>query len=177
VLTGQPSGCPDAPHAAGVGIRPEVSVVIPMLTLLGQGEEPATIAGRGPIGLQEALRLAGQAPVLIRILTDPIGTQVRAVDTYRPSQKLRRFIRARDGRCRCPFCSRTTAQFDIDHTRAWEHHGKTQDDNLALLCPGCHTLKHLPGWSVRQTGPGVLEWTSPHGFTATDRPDNPIRFE
>ena len=36
LLTGQPSGDPDAPHRAGVGIRAEVSVVIPVLTLLGK---------------------------------------------------------------------------------------------------------------------------------------------
>jgi hypothetical protein len=177
ILTGQPTGCPDAPHAAGIGIRAEVSIVIPVLTLLGKGQEPATIAGRGPIGMKDALRLAGTAAMWIRLLTDPIGEQLLAVDTYRPSQKLRRFIRARDGRCRCPWCSRAATGADLDHTLAWEHGGPTTHDNLACLCPGCHTLKHLPGWSVIQTSPGVLEWTSPHGIVATDHPDTPIRFK
>lgn len=49
VLTGQPTGCPDAPHAAGIGIRPEVSIVIPVLTLLGQGEEPPRSPAAGPL--------------------------------------------------------------------------------------------------------------------------------
>ncbi len=177
VLTGQPSGCPDAPHAAGIGIRAEVSIVIPALTLLGQGQEPATIAGRGPIGMAEALKLAAQAPSLIRLLTDPVSGQVLAADTYRPSKKLRRFIRGRDRRCRCPFCTRTASHGDLDHTLAWEHGGTTTADNLALLCRGCHILKHLPGWSVKQVSPGVLEWTSPHGIVATDYPDTPITFK
>jgi hypothetical protein len=166
-----------APHAAGVGIRAEVSIVIPMLTLLGKAEEPATIAGRGPIGIDDALRLAAGAPSLIRLLTDPVSEQVLAVDTYRPSRKLRRFIRGRDRRCRCPVCTRAASRGDIDHTLAWEHDGKTKAENLALLCPGCHTLKHLPGWSVKQISPGVLEWTSPHGIVATDYPDTPITFQ
>jgi hypothetical protein len=177
VLTGQPTGCPDAPHTAGVGIRAEVSIVIPMLTLLGKGTEPASIAGAGPIGMAEALRLAGETDVWVRLLTDPVDEQVRAVDTYRPSRKLRRFIRGRDKRCRCPFCTRAALHGDLDHTHAWEHDGKTEDGNLALLCKRCHILKHLPGWKVRQVSPGVLEWTSPHGFVALDRPDTPIRFQ
>ncbi|WP_157155537.1 HNH endonuclease signature motif containing protein [Diaminobutyricimonas sp. LJ205] len=177
VLTRQPSGCPGAPHAAGVGIRAEVSIVIPALTLLGQGDEPATIAGRGPIGMAEALKLAAQAPSLIRLLTDPVSGQVLAADTYRPSKKLRRFIRGRDRRCRCPWCTRTASHGDLDHTLAWEHGGTTTPENLALLCRGCHILKHFPGWSVKQISPGVLEWSSPHGIVATDYPDTPITFQ
>lgn len=126
--------------------------------------------------MKDALRLAGDATSFIRILTDPVSEQVRAVDTYRPSEKLRRFIRARDGRCRCPFCTRAATRGDIDHTLARQHGGKTETDNLALLCLGCHTLKHLPGWSVKQISPGVLEWTTPHGIVATDVPDTPITF-
>ncbi|WP_166872636.1 HNH endonuclease signature motif containing protein [Salinibacterium sp. ZJ450] len=176
-LTGQPSGCPDAPHQAGVGIRAEVSILIPVLTLLGKSDEPATIAGSGPIGLQEAIRLAADAPTLVRVLTHPVSDQVLAVDTYRPSKQLARFLRARDGRCRCPICNRSAARAEIDHTLDWQYHGKTKADNLSSLCPPCHTLKHLPGWTVKQTSPGVLEWTSPHGIVATDYPDTPVRFE
>jgi hypothetical protein len=72
LLTGQPSGDPEAPHAAGVGIRAEVSVVIPVLTLLGRGAEPATITGKGPIDLETARKLAGGATRWLRVLTDPI---------------------------------------------------------------------------------------------------------
>ncbi|WP_167139754.1 HNH endonuclease signature motif containing protein [Diaminobutyricimonas sp. TR449] len=177
VLTGQPTGHPDAPHAAGIGIRAEVSIVIPALTLLGRSDEPATIAGAGPIGLAEAARLAGDAPVFLRILTHPVNDQVLAVDSYRPSRKLRRYIHARDGRCRCPSCTRAANSSDLDHTLAWQHGGKTTADNLAALCPKHHTIKHLPGWSVRQISPGVLEWTTPHGIVATDYPDTPIKFQ
>lgn len=65
MLTGQPSGDPDAPHAAGVGISAEIAVVIPMLTLLGKGDgdEPAAIVGTGPIDLTTARKLAGSMTV------------------------------------------------------------------------------------------------------------------
>ncbi len=177
VLTGQPSGDPDAPHAAGVGIRPEVSILIPALTLLGDSDEPAMIAGRGPIGLDDATRLAGSASVLVRVLTHPVSEQVLAVDSYRPSKKLRRYLHRRDGRCRCPSCAKPPEGCDLDHSIAWEHGGKTRDDNLADLCQNHHTIKHLPGWKVKQVSPGVLEWTTPHGVTAIDTPDTPVTFQ
>lgn len=177
LLTGDPTGDPEAPHAAANGIRAEIAVVIPFLTLLGQGEEPATIAGRGPIGMADALRLAAEAPSLLRILTDPVTEEILAVDGYRPTERLRRYLRYRDGRCRYPSCNRSAARSDIDHTIPYSEGGRTEPGNLACLCPGHHTIKHLPGWAVRQVSPGVLEWTTPHGVTVLDRPDTPVRFD
>ena len=75
LLTGQPSGYP---HAAIDAIRAEVSIVIPALTLLGGSEEPATILGKGPIDLQDALHLAAEAPSLVRVITDPVTDLVLA---------------------------------------------------------------------------------------------------
>lgn len=176
LLTGEPSGCADAPHAAGIGIRAEVSIIIPALTLLGLDAEPATIVGRGPIGLDDARRMAAGVPSLIRILTHPVSDMVLAVDTYRPSEQLRRFLRIRDGRCRFPSCNRHPGRCDIDHTVDAHLGGPTEVGNLACLCRNHHTLKHHGGWKVRQTSPGVLEWTGPHGTVATDTPDAPVRF-
>jgi hypothetical protein len=176
LLTGQPSGDPDAPHAAGVGIRAEVSVVVPLLTLLGQSDEPATITGKGPIDLETARALAGDATQWLRILTDPVTDLVLSADNYRPSKALRRYLEARDGRCRFPSCNRSARRSDIDHTVAWEDGGTTTPENLEVLCRGHHTLKHYrakhrPPWKVRQTGSGELEWTTPSGRVVTDRPD------
>jgi hypothetical protein len=180
LLTGQPTGDPDAPHAAGIGIRAEVSVVIPVLSLLGQpavdgGQlDPAVLAGHGPIGMDDALALAADAPELIRILTHPITGMVLTVDSYRPSKKLKRFLRIRDGRCRFPTCNRPPRRTEIDHTHDWDYGGKTQPDNLECLCKGDHLLKHHTAWKVRQISPGVLEWTSPLGQIITDQPDTDI---
>ncbi|MEO7147965.1 MAG: DUF222 domain-containing protein [Terrimesophilobacter sp.] len=180
-LTGQPTG---DPHAAARSIRAEVGIVIPVLRLCRQGENapgesdlPASIAGAGPISMGDALQLAADAPSLVRILTDPVSDQVLGVDTYRPSEQLRKFLRTRDGRCRCPSCNRSAVRCDIDHTVPYSEGGATAADNLECLCPGHHTVKHLPGWTLKQISPGVLEWTTPHGVVAVDRPDTPLKFE
>jgi hypothetical protein len=180
LLTGQPSAGPDAPHTAGVGIRAEVSVVIPVLSLLGTPAadgvqpDPAMLAGHGPIGLDDALDLAAEAPQWVRVLTHPITGMVLTVDTYRPSKKLKRFLRLRDGRCRFPTCTRPPGRTEIDHTHDWDYGGKTRPDNLECLCKGEHLLKHHSAWKLRQLSPGILEWTSPLGQIITDQPDTDI---
>jgi hypothetical protein len=176
ILAGEPSAADGSPHALARAIKAEIAVVIPALALLGRNDEPAALAGQGPIGLKEAKALAAGVPSMVRILTHPVSGQVLAVDTYRPSEKLRRFLRIRDGRCRFPGCTRPANRCDVDHTIAAEHGGPTTAGNLAHLCRGDHTLKHHGGWSVKQVEPGVLEWTSPNGYTHTDRPDTTVHF-
>ena len=59
----------DAP--IGTGIRPRVLVTVPVLTLLGQSEEPGTLEGYGPIDAGTARMIAVRAPSFTRILTHP----------------------------------------------------------------------------------------------------------
>jgi hypothetical protein len=177
LLTGEPACGEDAPHAAAEGIKAEVAIVIPALTLLGRDEEPAMLLGRGPIDLGTACRLAALAPELVRVLTDPVTGMVVSADTYRPTASLRRYLRERDRNCQFPMCNRDARWCDIDHTVAWEDGGSTVPGNLAHLCPGHHTLKHHGGWKVRQIAPGVLEWTTPLGHVVMDTAPPGPRFD
>lgn len=167
LLTGEPASGEDAPHTAAEGIRAEIAIVIPALTLLGLGDEPVTLAGRGPIDLDTACRLASKAPEFLRVLTDPVSDLVITADSYRPSASLRRYLAARDRHCQFPTCNQDAKYCDLDHTIAWQDGGTTVPENLAVLCRGHHTLKHHGGWKVKQVSPGALEWTSPLGNTVT----------
>jgi hypothetical protein len=99
-----------------------------------------------------------------------------AVDRYRPSAELRRFLRARDERCRFPGCRRRATRADVDHTIDYAHGGATCVENLAHFCARHHTVKHATRWRVRQLGGGVLEWTSPTGRRYRDRPPSTVQF-
>ena len=46
-----------------------VMVTVPVMTLLGVGEEPGILAGHGPIAPDVARRLAAHAPSFFRLLT------------------------------------------------------------------------------------------------------------
>jgi len=162
-------------------IRPQVTVTVPVLTLLGVTDAPALLDGHVPIDPDTASRLTALAPSLRRILTDPASGAVLSVGrtAYAVPADLKALVRERDRTCRFPGCTRPARQADIDHTTAWNEGGATDAANLAVLCRRHHVLKHASTWQVRQlerTVPradarvgestgwgGTLEWTSPTG--------------
>ena len=147
------------------GIRPTVVLTVPVLSLLGHGEEPADLEGFGPIDIETARQLAAQALSFIRVLTDPQTGAVLSVgrDRYRVPADLKTALMVRDATCRFPGCRRRAARCDLDHSTAWQDGGCTELGNLAHLCRKHHRLKHEAGWTVTHDGGGILTWTSPVG--------------
>ena len=159
------------------GVRATVLVTVPVLTLLGTSEEPATLEGYGPIDAETARWLAARAPSFMRLLTHPeTGVALSLGRTrYAVPSDLRTWLRVRDGTCRFPGCSRAARFCEVDHTDDWQFGGETRHDNLAHLCKSHHNLKHHTGWKVEQHGGGVLEWTSPLGRKYLVDPDTELR--
>jgi hypothetical protein len=152
--------------------RVEVGVLIPMMTLLGLSEEPATLDGYGPIDADAARKLTAHAPSFYRILTHPVSTTILDVDrtSYRPPADLKRWLALRDGTCRFFGCGRAARHCDVDHTKGWAHGGTTAATNLAHLSRRHHTLKDESRWKVEQGPGGILTWTSPTGAIRTTDP-------
>ncbi|WP_454150229.1 DUF222 domain-containing protein [Microbacterium lacticum] len=156
------AGTPPMGGDAGLGaIRATVHITVPILTLAGLDDTPAVLDGHGPIDAETARVLAAAAPVWQRVMTHPVTEEPLRLDTYRPSERLRRLLNARDRTCRWPGCRRSATRSEADHTVAWQDGGATCAANLAILCKGHHTLKHASAWTVRQLGGGSLEFTSP----------------
>ena len=173
LLTAAPGADPtasgDGPGALGA-IRATVQVVIPALSLLGD-DAPADLVGHSPIDADTARRLAGSAPGdWERVLTDPVSGTVVAVDRYRPTADMRRWLRARDQHCRFPGCRMPAVRCEVDHTHDHAQGGPTDLRNLAHLCQRHHSMKQFTAWRVRQLPGGILEWTSPLGRTSLDEP-------
>ena len=172
------AGAPGAHIPTGLGaIRANVQVVVPVLALLGRTEEPATLAGVGPVDADTARRLAGGAKGWDRVLTHPISGHVLSTDRYRPGKDLKRVLQVRDRHCRFPGCRLAVRICDIDHTVDFAFGGLTSEDNLAHLCRRHHTLKHESAWTVVQKSRGVLEWTSPSGRVYPDIPTSRVMFQ
>jgi hypothetical protein len=146
--------------------RPGVVVTIPALTLLGADDTPPTLDGYGPIDVDTARRLAGEATSWVRVLTHPISGAPLALDrtTYRVPTALRRWLGITSPTCAFPGCGRPTRDCDLDHLRAWSEGGATDDDNLDPECRHHHRLRHETRWAAgRHPDTGALVWTSPIG--------------
>jgi hypothetical protein len=147
---------------------PTVVISIPALTLLGAGDEAATLEGYGPIDLDTASRLAGEASSWVRLLTHPVTGAPLILDrqTYRVPAALRRWLGVTSPTCVFPGCNRAARDCDLDHLTAWADGGTTDADNLEPECRHHHRLRHETGWSPsHDPETGDLRWTSPLGAT------------
>jgi 5-methylcytosine-specific restriction endonuclease McrA len=114
--------------------------------------------------------------------------QTLSTPAYDVPDRIRDQIILRDRTCVFPWCTRPAGGCDIDHVTPFDHEadaegrpqpGPTRTDNLAALCRTHHRLKTHTAWRYRATGPGAVEWTSPHGHrfrrdtTGTTRIDEP----
>jgi hypothetical protein len=72
-------------------------------------------------------------------------------------------LELRDGRiCAFPGCDRTHG-LHAHHLTHWIHGGRTDLDNLALLCTAHHHLLHEGRFTARRTTNGTLAFADPHG--------------
>jgi hypothetical protein len=145
-------------------IRPKVAIMVPVLSLLGLSDEPATLEGIGPIDIQTAMRLVGNAPSITRILTHPETGTILSVGRkkYRVPKALKRWLEMRDQTCSKPGCGAPAYLCDLDHIEEWQHGGESSVHNLAHLCKKHHAEKHHTGWKTEMTPTGTM-WTSPTG--------------
>ncbi|MEN2740941.1 DUF222 domain-containing protein [Microbacterium sp. X-17] len=178
LLTGAPAIDPTGDvEPGGLGaIRAQVQVTVPVTTLAGTTGSGAMVEGRAPIDPDTARRFAGGCGGWDRVMVHPVSGVVLAVDRYRPSEDLKRSLRARDRHCRFPGCRIPARRCDLDHTHDHAHGGATALCNLACFCKRHHTLKHATDWTVRRLGDGTLEWTSPTGRSYRDDPPAPVVF-
>jgi hypothetical protein len=165
------------PAGLGDGIRAQVNVTVPVLTLLEQSEEPGYLAGYGPIDPDTARRLAAGAPSFTRLLTHPETGVVLSMgrDTYTPPAALKKWLEVRDETCTFPGCRRGAHRCDVDHGIEWQHGGQTNAMNLAHLCPYHHAVKSHTRWTPKHLGDGRIQWTSPAGYRYIVEPSADMR--
>ncbi|MFB7841963.1 DUF222 domain-containing protein [Microbacterium sp. NPDC056052] len=170
-------------EALGTGldrITATVQVTIAATTLAGEDDRLAELDGHGPLHPDIARDLARHASGWNRLFLDDTG-MVTKVDRYTPTTAMKRFLRARDQRCRFPGCHTPARRCDIDHNEDHARGGPTEITNLSGFCPGHHALKHPDideghRWTARQLPDGTLRWTSPLGRTYDDRAPRRVMF-
>ena len=152
MLTASPSVDPTGVEGGLGAIRGHVQVTVPATTLAGTTAGGAQLNGKCAVDPETAKILAGNAPGFDRVFLDPITGTVLAVDRRFATPAQKRYLVARDIRCRFPGCRRPATECDIDHREDWALGGKTDIDNLGAL-----RLSHESAW-VRMSRGGGAGW-------------------
>jgi hypothetical protein len=159
------------PHRRPVSIN----ITMDLPTALGLADNPAELAGYGPIPASIARHLSSDAKWR-KFVTDPGTGNLLSFgrESYVPPQPLVDFLTARDRTCRFPGCSQPARVSDIDHAIPWEEGGETSPENLGLLCRRHHRMKTHDGWKLESFADGSCKWSSPAGkeFYVPARPIN-----
>ena len=119
--------------------------------LTGASEDPEGVCRveHGPgVEVATARRVACDAALVALINSAVPGEQLRlGRKTRKISPALRRALRIRDGGCRFPGCHRVR-HLEAHHVVHWLFGGRTDLDNLVLLCRAHHMSVHEDGFTV-----------------------------
>jgi 5-methylcytosine-specific restriction protein A len=93
-----------------------------------------------------------------------VGCEKRCVS---PAQ--RKAVAARDGGCAYPGCDKTPRWCEVHHIIHWLHGGRTDINNLVMLCLTHHNQLHDSGWKT-QMHDGHPEFIPPKWFDPRQTP-------
>ncbi len=129
---------------------PQVSVHVDLDALVSEGDGVAELFSGALVPNETARRLCCDAVVEGVVRKDGVvmgvGRNSRTIPGW-----LRRLVYHRDGnQCRFPGCHHTR-WLEVHHRQHWAHGGRTDLDNLILICGYHHRFVHEHGWHI--TGP------------------------
>ena len=75
-----------------------------------------------------------------------------------------------------PYGTQRSTACDLDHSKPYGEGGPTEVGNLAPLKRFAHRVRTHGGWTLEQSEPSRLIWTSPHGYTYAVTPAGTVRI-
>ena len=153
------------------GVSPYVVVVHSALETLT--DESSALAGElernGLISAETVRRLACDATMIVALDDDLGHTMYEGRARRFPTGSQRREVMRRDRHCRFPGCANVTFT-NVHHIKPWGFGGRTDLENLVLMCQHHHYRLHSSGWSMTGNANEELTLTAPTGRVMTSRP-------
>ena len=144
-----------------------------LATLVDEAGEERVLAGElergGLIDGETVRRIACDATIAIGVDDDVGHTMYEGRARRWPSASQRREIMRRDRHCRFPGCTNVTFT-NVHHIVPWKPDGRTDLDNLALLCEHHHHRVHSKQWAMSGNPNEELKFVGPTGRVMTSRP-------
>ena len=111
----------------------------------------------GPVSIGTLRAMCADAQVLPSVMGGEsvpldVGYAKRLATPYQ-----RIALAERDGGC--AWCHAPVSFCDVHHVDNWLHGGRTDLDNLVMLCVSCHHMMHFGRWRIEVTGGEV--WFTP----------------
>jgi len=158
-------------HDSSSTVRRHVVVAhVPLAALTDESSELAGELERdGLISAETVRRIACDATVIVAVDDDVGHTMYEGRARRWPSETQRREIIRRDRHCRFPGCTNATFT-NVHHVVLWKSGGRTDLDNLALLCEHHHHRVHRAGWTLTGNANEELTFVPPTGRVMTSRP-------
>ena len=146
---------------------------VPLAALVEDSGETSDLAGElehhGLIDVETVRRIACDATVVIGVDDDVGHTMYEGRARRFPTQAQRREVMRRDRHCRFPGCTNVTFT-NVHHIVAWKPGGRTDLDNLVVVCLFHHGMVHRNGWTMSGNGNEELTFVGPSGRVMTSRP-------
>ncbi|NNH69508.1 DUF222 domain-containing protein [Nocardia uniformis] len=148
--------------------QPLIQVGVSAETLAGIRNDPALLAGYGPIDAPLARAMLEYARV--EVVPEPPTPRAGA---ERSSSQLPEEVRAVDGLCRFPGCPMPATDTQLTYVEATNPRPRLPGmAHVAALCTRHHRLKMLvdrgsQAWRIRRPDTDRIEWTDPTGETHT----------
>ena len=138
---------------------------------LNQKLAEARLLDGTPLPLDEALRLACNADIVPAVFNAKnqelwVGRKLRLATE---AQRAALIIRDKH----CIGCGRSAVWCEAHHIEEWLTGGRTDIDNLVLVCKSCHHNIHDDGWTVQRNQNGTYELRpppSPYADLTTEQP-------
>ncbi len=150
-----------------------VVVHVPLGALVDEEGERSALGGElerdGLISTETVRRIACDATLAVGVDDDVGHTMYEGRARRTPSEAQRREVMRRDRHCRFPGCTNVTFT-NVHHIVPWKPGGRTDLDNLVLLCVHHHHLVHSSGWEMSGNANEELTFTGPKGRVMTSRP-------
>ena len=145
-------------------------VHVPLATLADASSDlPGELERDGLLSAETVRRMACDATVAVAIDDDVGKTMYEGRARRWPSDSQRREIMRRDRHCRFPGCTNVTFT-NVHHIVPWKPGGRTDLDNLALLCEFHHHRVHSRHWTLSGDANATLTFVGPTGRVMRSRP-------
>jgi hypothetical protein len=162
-----------SPATAGPLKANLVVVHVPLDALVDDDAQATELAAElehnGLIDVATVQKLSCDATVAVAVDDDVGHTMYEGRARRFPNEAQRREVMRRDRQCRFPGCAAVTFA-DVHHIVPWKPHGRTDLDNLALLCRHHHGVVHRKGWSMTGNANSELTIVGPTGRVMVSRP-------